>query len=60
MHVMAGTNKLYHKESSLWLREDTTAMEHAHEGAVRTELQSHIDILIILKAVDKPNDVRMV
>jgi hypothetical protein len=60
MHVMAGTDELYHEEPRLWLRKDTTTMEHAHERAVRAELQSHIDILFILKAVEKPNDVGMI
>jgi hypothetical protein len=35
-------------------------MEHAHERTVGTELQSHVDVLFILKAVEKANDVGMV
>ena len=57
---MAGTDKLYHEEPHLRLRKDTTMMEHAHERSIRVELQGHIDILVILKAVEKPNDVGMV
>jgi len=60
MHVMAGTDELYHEEPRLWLRKDTTVMEHAHEGAVLAELQSHIDILFILEAINKANNVAMV
>jgi len=53
-------DELYHEELFLWLRKETTTMEHTHERAIRAELQSHIDILFILKAVDKPNDVGMI
>jgi hypothetical protein len=60
MHVMTGTDELYHKESRLRLCEHTTAMEHAHERPVGTKLQSHVDILFVLKAVEKANDVGMV
>jgi hypothetical protein len=35
-------------------------MEHAHQRTVRAELQSHIYIVFILEAVDKPNYVGMV
>jgi hypothetical protein len=60
MHVLAGTDELYHEEPCLWFRKDTTTMEHAHKRAVRAELQSHIDTLFFLKAVDKTNDVGMI
>ena len=60
VHVMAGTNELYHKESRFRLCEDTTTVEHIHERAIGTKLQSHVDILFILEAVDKPNDVGVV
>jgi len=49
-------DELYHEEPFLWLRKDTTMMEHT---AIRAELQSHIDILFILKAVNKPNNEPM-
>jgi hypothetical protein len=60
MHIMAGTNELYHKESCLWLCEYTMAMEHVHKRTVETELQSHVDILFVLKAAEKVNNVEMV
>jgi hypothetical protein len=60
VHVMAGADQLYHEEPRFWLCKDTTSMEHAHERTVRAELQSHIDILLILEAIDKLNDVAMI
>ena len=38
VHVMAGTNELYHKESRFRLCEDTTTVDHVHERAIGTEL----------------------
>jgi hypothetical protein len=45
-----------HASGSVKIRQ----MEHAHERTVLAELQSHMHILFILKAVEKPDDVGMV
>jgi hypothetical protein len=60
VHVVAGTNKLNHKKSGLWLCEDATTVEHVHERAVGTKLKGHVNVLFILEAVYEPNDVRVV
>ena len=60
VHVMAGANELYHKESRFRLCEDTTTVKHVHERPIGAELQSHVDILFILEAVNEPNDVGVV
>lgn len=31
VHIVAGTNELNHKKAGLWLSEDATTVEHAHE-----------------------------
>ena len=60
VHVMAGANELCHKESRFRLCEDTMTVKHVHERPIGTELQSHVDVLFILEAVDEPNDVGVV
>lgn len=60
MHIMAGTNELYHEKSGFRLGKNATVVQHAHERAVGAELKGHIDVLFIFKTIHKTNDVGMV
>lgn len=60
VHVVAGTNKLNHEKSGLWLCEDATAVEHVHERAAGTKLKGHVHVLFILETIYETNDVGVV
>jgi hypothetical protein len=60
MHVMAGTNKLYHEKSGFRFGKDATVVQHTHKRTVGAEFQGHIDVRFILEAVYKTDNVRMV
>ena len=60
VHVMTRADELDHEEASLRLSEAPTSAEHVHEGAIMTELEGHVHIIIVLKAFLEPDDVRVV
>ena len=67
MHKVAGSYELHHEEASLWLSESASSAEHVHQALWRIErqveeqtphthpivaqLESHINIIIILKTL---------
>ena len=73
MHEMAGPYELHHEEASLRLSETASSTEHVHQAlrgnqrpvlnkpldaySIITQLEGHIDILIILKTFVKSDDI---
>jgi len=60
VHIVTSTNELYHVKPGLWLCEDATTVEHAHERAIGTKLKGHIYVLFILEAIYETDDVGVV
>ena len=59
MHVMTCTNELNQCRNALQVRQTAAADEaYIHEWARRTELESHVDIIIVFEAIFEVNDIR--
>ena len=57
VHILACANELDHEEASFRFCEAPSTTEHVHEGAIVAELEGHVHVLFVLKAVFEVNDV---
>ena len=59
VHVVAGSNDLDQKEACFGFCEAAASTEHVHEGAIVTEFEGHINVIVVFKAFVETNNVGM-
>ena len=59
MHVMTCTDELNHVETSLRFAKPPSPTKHIHERARGTELESHVDVVIVFETIFEVNNIRM-
>ena len=59
VHVVAGPNDLDQKEACLGLCKTAAAAEHVHEGAIVTELEGHVNVVVVFKTFVEADDIGM-
>ena len=59
MHIMTCTNELNHVETSLGFAKPPPPTKDIHERARGTELESHVDVVIVFETIFEVNDIGM-
>ena len=59
VHVMTCTNELDHVKTSLGFAKPPSPTKDVHERTRRTELESHVDIIVVFETIFEVNDIWM-